>query len=348
MRQVGDGQPCFITFEAGPTHNGLDIAKRLVTVAADAGADAIKFQIVDPDRLVSNRQQLFSYDILVDRTDERFETVSEPLYDILARRAMRDDEWHALKAHCDEQGIAFFATVAFDDELALATRLGCSTVKIASGDINHLPFIRKAARTGMYVQIDTGNATLGEIEDAVDAIHAEGSDRVIVHHCPSGYPAPPSAVNLRIIRTLKQMFSCPAAYSDHSPGWDMTIAAVTMGANLIEKTITFDRTIRGPEHAFSLEPDDAKAFVTAIRNLEAAMGSPRRLLSEEERRNRQGIRRSAFLRQAAAAGARLDSLDVEFRRPGYGLGPDQFERLAEAKLRYNLPTGHMLTPSDVA
>jgi sialic acid synthase SpsE len=256
-------------------------------------------------------------------------------------------EWRELKRHCDGLGLSFFATVTFEDELALVADMGCSTIKIASGDVNHLPLIRKAARTGLHLQLDTGNATLEEIEQAVEAIKAEGNDNIIIHHCPSGYPAPPAAVNLRIIGTIKQMFGLPVAYSDHSPGWDMTIAAVALGANLVEKTITLDRMIRSPEHVFSLEPADAKRFVRSIRNIETAMGNSQRVLSPEERVRRNAVRRSTFLMEAAAAGTPLRALNVEFRRPGHGLGPDEFERLAQSRLARDLPAGQMLTVADV-
>jgi sialic acid synthase SpsE len=347
MRPIGDGNPCFITFEAGPTHDGLEKAKRLASLAAEAGADAIKFQIVDADRLVADRKQLFTYDILADRTTGEAKTVSEPLYEILRRRMLTEKEWRELKRHCDALSLAFFATVTFEDELALITDLRCDTVKIASGDVNHFPFLRKAARTGLNVQIDTGNSTIGEVEAAVDLLREEGSTDVIVHHCPPGYPAIPSAINLRVIPTLKRLFGVPIAYSDHSPGWDMMVAAVTLGANLIEKTITFDRTTHSPEHIFSLEPDDAKNFVKSIRTVEQALGGSRRIMTPEERKRRNAVRRSVVLAQDCAAGTALADASVEFRRPGWGMGPDEFERLSALKLRRALPKGHMLTYADL-
>lgn len=347
MRRIADGENCFITFEAGPTHDGLDSAKRLCTVAAEAGADAIKFQIVDPDRLVADREQLFSYDVLVDRATGSCETVSEPLYDILKRRAMEASEWREVKRHCDALGLAFFATVTFDDELELVAKMECQTIKIASGDLNHYPFIRKAARTGLSLQIDTGSATIGEVGDAVDVILAEGNDNIIIHHCPSGYPAPADGVNLRIISTLKQMFDFPIAYSDHSTGWDKVMAAIALGANLVEKTITYDRTTRSPEHMFSLEPDDARAFVSTVRDLDLAMGVSRRIMTPEERQKRKAVRRSTFLLEPAERGTELSGLAVEFRRPGWGIGPDAYEQLGEAKLLRDLPAGHMLKLGDV-
>src|SRR5687768_567581 len=159
MRPIGDGHPCFITFEAGPTHDGLESAIRLAELAAEAGADAIKFQIVDAGRLVADRAQQFSYGVLIDREKGTEETASESLYEILKRRELPKHDWEKLKQRCDELGLAFFATVTFDDELEFIAELNCDTVKIASADVNHTPFIRKAARTGMNVQIDTGNST---------------------------------------------------------------------------------------------------------------------------------------------------------------------------------------------
>lgn len=347
MRPIGDDHPCFITFEAGPTHDGLDMAKRLATLAAEAGANAVKFQIVDADRLVADRAQLFGYDILADRKSGETKAVSEPLYDILRRRMMTEAEWRELKRHCDGLPLAFFATVTFDDELELVAQLKCDTVKIASADVNHLPFIRKAARTGMNVQVDTGNSTIGEVEAAVDLIREEGEGGVIVHHCPPGYPAVPSAVNLRVIQTLKQLFGVPIAYSDHSPGWDVTIAAIALGANLVEKTITFDRTTRSPEHIFSLEPEDAKAFVKSIRMVETTLGLPRRIMTPEERKRRVAYRRSVFLAEDSPAGTPFSELKVAFRRPGWGIGPDEFERMAGQKLRENRKKGHMLSYADI-
>lgn len=347
MRPVGDGHPCFVTYEAGPTHNGIESAKELVTIAAETGADAVKFQIVDPDRLVSDRKQLFSYEILVDRESNRTETVSEPLYDLLMRRSLTPDEWRDVKSHADSLGLAFFATVTFDDELELVKELGCESVKIASADVNHFPFLRKAARTGLCLQIDTGNSTLGEIEAAIDVIRAEGNERIIIHHCPSGYPARLDGINLRVIQTLKAMFPYPVAYSDHSPGWDMDVAAIALGANLVEKTITKDRTIRSVEHIMSLEPQDCGAFIKMIRDLETALGTPRRIMSADERQKRNAARRSVWLPQGGRVDERLGDLEVEFRRPGYGVPPDVFEGLEDMVLAKDMAPDTMLSMSDL-
>lgn len=346
-RTISDNDPCFLTFEAGPTHDGLDSAKGLVDLAAQNGADAVKFQIIDPDRLVADRKQMFSYEVLVDRATGVTETVEEPLYDILCRRALSHDEWRDVKAHADARGLAFFATVGFDDEIELLEGLGCDSIKIASGDVNHFPLLRKVARTGMAVQLDTGNSSLGEIEEAVDVIRAEGNDRIIIHQCPSGYPAHLQSINLRVLTTLKQMFGLPVAFSDHTPGWEIDIAAVALGANLIEKTITYDRTTRSVEHVMSIEPEQMGAFVTSIRDVETALGSPRRVMSAPERVKRDAVRRSIFLARDVRAGQEICTDDLEFRRPGTGLPPGQAENVVGKRASRDLAAGAMLLMGDV-
>ncbi len=275
----------FIVFEAGATHTGLESAKRLATIAKEAGADAIKFQMVDPDRLLSDKSQMFSY------KDINEDEVSEPLVDILKRRMLDRDEWTALKHHCDSLELAFFCTALFDEDVDFLVAIDCPSIKICSGDINHFPLIKKVAQSGVCVQLDTGSATLGEIEEAVDVILTEGNGNIIIHHCPSGYPAGPVGINLNIITTLKKIFPFPIGFSDHTPGWDMDIAAVALGANLIEKTITEDVYNDGPEHMFSLEPYDAGEFVKRIRDVERAMGEHRRYMTKKMKEQRKAIRR---------------------------------------------------------
>jgi N,N'-diacetyllegionaminate synthase len=344
---VGQGQPCFIVYEAGPTHDSLESAKRLVKMAAEAKADAVKFQLVDPDRLVADRQQPFSYDILVDRESGRTETITEPLYDILCRRVLTLDEWSNLKAYSDSLGLAFFVTVNFSEDLEFVRTMSCDSLKIASADVTHLPLIREAARTGVCIQLDTGNSTLGEIETAVDVILNEGNGNVIIHQCPSGYPARLESINLKIIPTLRQMFRCPVAFSDHSPGWEMDVAAVAIGADLVEKTITEDCTTPSVEHIMSLEPPHSYDFVRIIRDVETALGHPRRVISQQEREKHRAIRRSVYLREAVAAGTKLENAVVDFRRPGYGVSPAAYEELASAVFKVGRPAGHLLSVQDL-
>jgi sialic acid synthase SpsE len=283
----------------------------------------------------------------VDRATGRTETVSEPLYDILARRSMPHEDWRKLKQYCDSLGLAFFATVGFHDEVDFLRDIGCHSVKIASADINHYPLMTYAAERVPSIQIDTGNATIGEVEAAVDVIRRAGSENVVIHHCPSGYPARLESINLRIIPTLKTMFGLPIAYSDHTPGWDMDIAAIALGADMVEKTITHDRTTRSVEHMFSLEPADMAAFVRAVRDLETALGGTRKRLSETELRNRVAIRRSAHLKRAVAKGELLEDTVIEFRRPGHGIGPHEIEMFLGAAFSRDMRQGEIVRATDL-
>ncbi|MDP9110599.1 MAG: N-acetylneuraminate synthase family protein [Candidatus Eremiobacteraeota bacterium] len=346
-RTIGDGHPCFITFEAGATHTGVPSATALVDIAADAGADAVKFQIFDPARLVADKKQLFAYDMLVDRKTGATRGVEEPLYDILVRRYLDRDGWRAVKKHADSRGLAFFATVGFEDDAEFVKELGCDSIKVGSSDVNHLPLIRYCAQTGLCIQLDTGNATIGEIETAVDAIHATGNERIIVHQCPSGYPARLPSIQLRMIPALKTVFDFPIAYSDHTPGWEMDVAAVALGANLVEKTITLDRTAHSPEHIFSLEREEAGDFVRIIRDVETAMGGPRRVLSSEQLDKRRMTRRSAFIRVAKRAGDCISESELDYRRPGTGIPPTEHDALLGMTAVRDLEAGSMLQWTDL-
>lgn len=345
--KIGDGQPCFITLEAGPTHDGLQTAKQLADIAAQCGADAIKFQIFDPDRLVADRHLPFSYEVLLDEKSGKTESITEPLYDILCRRALPEADWWALKKYCDDLGLLFFATVSDDSYFGMIEKMQLPSLKVASADVNHTPFLRQLAKTGSCIQLDTGNATLGEIETAIDVLRQEGNDNVIVHNCPSGYPARLESINLKLLRTIKQVFQCPAAYSDHTPGWEMDIAALAMGADLLEKTITLDRTTRSVEHIMSLEPQHIRQFIQTIRDVETAMGKPRRILSQAELEKRQAIRRSVYLVEPVSAGQTLAQAKVEFRRPGFGLSPQEYERFQQASFQQALPAGTQLNLSQL-
>lgn len=346
-RKIGDGHPCYITFEAGPTHDGVESAIELVNIAAKSGADAIKFQIIDPERLVADKNQLFEFDILLDKKTGETKTVKEPLYNLIKKRSLSFEEWRKVKAAADDAGIAFFATVGFEDEIGLLTELGCDSIKIASADLNHYPLLRLAAKSGMLVQLDTGNGTLGEVEKAVDILNDEGCQRILIHQCPSGYPAHLDSIHLNMITTIKQMFPYPAAFSDHTPGWHMDVAAVALGANLIEKTITKDRCTPSVEHIFSLEEEDAKEFVKIIREVETGLGSSRRSLHPSQRQSRNKIRRSAFLITDVKKGEKLSEVNIEYRRPGDGIAPDYLDDLNDPTFSNDLKAGHKLALSDL-
>ena len=347
-KSIGDGHPTFITFEAGPTHQGLESAKELVRLAAEAGGDAVKFQIFDPDELVADKTLMYSYDVLVDRESGATETISEPLYDIFVRRSLSESEWREVKNYSDSLGLTFFATIGDDHGYELVKTIGCESIKVASADVNYLSWLRRIAKLDVSIQLDTGNATFGEIEQAIDVIRGQGNEQIIIHNCPAGYPAHLDSINLNMLPTLKQLFKCPVAYSDHSPGEIMDVAAIALGANLVEKTITKDRMTRSVEHIMSLEPQEMRAFVQAIRDVERAMGNTRRIMSDEEKSNRLNVRRSVVLDQSVEKGQKLGDVKVKFKRPGYGIAPDLYESLLDRTFKDSFDNGYVLGLSDLA
>lgn len=319
-KPLGSGHPCFIVFECGPTHDGLDTAKKLVDVAAEAGADAVKFQLLDSEKLVPSKETMFTYRYLKDRNTEEIESVTESLQEILKRRELNYEEWGELIAYCKGKGITFFSTASNKAEMEFLHTNGVDTVKIASGDINYYHFLRQAAAFDWSVQIDTGSSSIAEVEQAVDVLEEAGCEKIIINHCPSGYPAYLESIHLRTLTTLQQLFPYPIAFSDHNPGHTMDVAAVALGANMIEKTITLDRTIRSPEHIMSLEPHDAAEFVRTIRDLEVALGTPRRrMASKSQLEGRTVVRRSVIAARDIKAGETLTQEMVDYARPGDGI-----------------------------
>jgi N,N'-diacetyllegionaminate synthase len=348
-RTIGDGYPTYIVLEAGPTHTGLESAKKLVDAAADTGADAIKFQMLDADRLMGEKDVLFSYKVLTDREKNTIEAVEEQLYEILKRRVLTKEEWKALKLYCDQKKIAFISTAVFHEEVDfLVDELEVQSIKLSSGDINHTPLIRHIAKKGVNIQMDTGSSDIWEIERTVGIIEAEGNRNMIIHLCPTGYPARLESIHLRMLTTLKMLFGDYAiAFSDHTPGWEMDIAAIALGAHLVEKTITLDRTTRSCEHMFSIEPQEAKHFVNIIRELEIALGNYRRTIPQEQRDSRVKVRRSIYLNKDLNSGKTLTTEDIDFRRPGDGIRPEEIDYIVGKKLTRKVSRGEKLRWEDI-
>lgn len=269
---IGDGHPVYLVAEAGATHTGLESAKKLVDIAVEAGFDAVKFQMVDADRLLSDKGQMFG---------------DRKLYDILKQRELNDEEWQKLSRYCEEKDIPFIVTVTYKDHADKFPHL-----KISSGDIDYYDLIEYAATQADTLQIDTGNAELWEVEKAVQIVEKYGIP-YILHHCPSGYPSTPEKENLRMIQTYKQVFGCPVGYSVHCGFQEPIIAAIAMGANLVEIPIKEYSTVSiSPEARYAFLPDESKTLIFNLRNIEKSFGSPRRIMSEEERRNAMKNRRS--------------------------------------------------------
>ena len=319
----------FIVLEAGPTHNGIESAKSLAKAAKEAGADAVKYQLLYADRLMADKSVMFTYSYLQidEKGNESFVPIEEPLYEILKRRELSKEEWRALKAYCDEIGVVMFTTATYKDEVDfIVDDLKIDSIKINSGDVNDLEFIEYCAGKGVNIQLDTGNADIWEIERAVIVAEEAGCSNIIIHLCPSGYPTKDESIHLNMLETLRKLFpKYGIAFSDHSPGWEMDIAAVALGADMIEKTITLDRTTKSCEHSFSLEPEDAKRFVASIRKIETALGQSRRTIPTEVKMKRKKARRSPYAMKDLKVGETIKREDFEFKRPGFGITSEEFD-----------------------
>jgi sialic acid synthase SpsE len=315
-RAVGDGAPCYVIAEAGANHNrDLDVARRLVDAAADAGADAVKFQTYSGRTLYSTKTPRFDY---------LGELGAKPAHELLDEIALPRDWQPILAAHCRARGIEFLSS-PFDrqavDEL---DALGVAALKIASFELVDLGLVQYAAATGRPLILSTGMCTLAEIDDAVRAARAaHASIELALLQCASLYPAPPHVMNLRAIPAMEAAFGVPAGLSDHTLGTHIAPAAVALGARLVEKHFTLDRTMAGPDHPFAVEPKELAELVTRVRDVEAALGDgvKRGPSVEEAEEMYTKARRSLVAARDIPIGTRITADMLCVKRPGTGVAP---------------------------
>ena len=329
-----------IIAEAGVNHNGdVGIARRLVDVAAESGADVVKFQTFSADRLATASAGKAAYQVVATDT---VESQYEMLRRLELSRAMHDE----LIAHCEQRRIEFFSS-AFDLESAdLLVALGLSSFKVPSGEITNLPFLRKIGAFGLPVLLSSGMATLGDIEAALNALERAGTPRrrVTVLHCTTEYPTPMADVNLRAMVTIRDAFGVAVGYSDHTRGIEVATAAVALGATVIEKHFTLDRTMPGPDHGASLEPPELAAMVRAIRNIEAALGDGIKRPSASESRNMAVARKSVVAARSIAAGELLSAENLTVKRPGTGISPMRWDELLGRPARRAYAVDEIIDP----
>jgi N,N'-diacetyllegionaminate synthase len=306
-----------IIAEAGVNHNGdLDMAKQLVDVAAEAGADLVKFQTFNASRLVTESASKADYQIL--STGE-----NESQYEMLSRFEMSVEMHEELIRHCAIRNIGFFSTGFDIESIDLLVSLGQSKFKIPSGEITNLPYLRHIGLLDKPVILSTGMADMDEIKAAIDVIEKAGTSRsnITVLHCTTEYPTPMDEVNLNAMKSIQTAFGVGVGSSDHSIGIEIAIAAVAMGACVIEKHLTIDRTLPGPDHMASLEPEELKSMVTAIRNIEVALGDGIKRLSTSEAKNKVIVRKSLVAICTIKEGEVFSTLNITAKRPGSGISP---------------------------
>lgn len=312
-----------IIAEAGVNHNGdLELAKRLVDAAAEAGADIVKFQTFTASRLVTATASKADY-------QQQATGGSDLQLDMLRRLELDSDMHLELMAHCAQRHITFLST-GFDlESVDLLCALGLAVFKIPSGEITNLPYLRHIGALGKSVILSTGMATLGEIEAALAVLEAAGTARrqITVLHCTTEYPAPLADVNLQAMCSIGQAFGVAVGYSDHTRGIEVPIAAVAMGATIIEKHFTLDRNLPGPDHQASLEPAELQAMVAAIRNIEIALGDGVKRLAPSETANRLVARKSLVAIRPIKAGELFSPANVGAKRPGTGISPMRWDEL---------------------
>jgi sialic acid synthase SpsE len=343
-KTLGAGHPCYVIAEAGSNHNrDLATARNLIEVAAASGADAVKFQTYTAEGLYSRRTPTMGYleqRALVDQ--------DESVWDLIKRIEM-PWEWHAdLAEHAAGCGISFLSTPFEEAAVDALEAVGMPAYKIASYEINHLPLIEKAARTGKPLLISTGMASLGDVERALDTANAAGARDIVLLHCAINYPPRFEDLNLRAIQTLGAAFGLPVGWSDHTLGHSADVAAVTLGACCVEKHVTLSRDQAGPDHLFALEPDELTAMVTALRETEAALGtSVKRATDAEAEMFRLG-RRSLVAARDLPAGQTLKKEDVAIKRPGFGIPVHDLDNVVGRRTARAIEADEVLTWEDLA
>jgi N-acetylneuraminate synthase len=323
--------------EAGVNHNGsLEMALRLVDAAAAAGADVVKFQTFKAEEGISPSAPKATYQL---------ETTgaSESQLEMVKKLELPPEAFRRIERHCRERGIVFLSTPFDRASVDLLDELGVVAFKIGSGELTDLRFLSYVAAKGRPLILSTGMSNLQEVAAAVESVRDAGNRELVILHCVSNYPAAPSSVNLRVMKTLQEEFGVPIGYSDHTVGIDIALAAVALGACIIEKHFTLDRSLPGPDHRASLEPSELEAMVRGIRVVQSALGDGRKCLVAEEINTAAVARRSLVAACDLKAETMLTEAMIAIRRPGTGLPPSALPKLVGRRLRQDINAGALFT-----
>ena len=333
---IGRGYPVFVIAEAGVNHNGdLGLARQLIDVAISAGADAVKFQTFKAEAIAANDAPKADYQLATT-------TPGQSQLEMLRKLELSRNAHFTLKAYCDEQGITFLSTPFDQPSVDLLESLIVPAYKVSSGDLTNLPLIEHVSRKGKPVIISTGMSTLKEVEAAVKTAQNAGCNELILLHCVSNYPAKPDEVNLRAMRTMEEEFAVPVGFSDHTEGIAISLAAVALGAVLIEKHFTLDRNLPGPDHQASLEPMELATLVKDIRSVEHSLGDGNKKPTPAELETARVARRSIMAGASIKAGTVLKRDLLVFKRPGTGLPPSLVDSIIGRRTRIDIPAGMMI------
>ena len=335
--EIGPGQPPYIIAEVGSNHNGdMDLCRRLIDAAATAGAHAVKFQSWTDTSLIAAEE----YARNTEYSDKKKHFGS--LREMVTTYQLTADQHREASAHCRARGIAFCSTPFSVAETDLLEKLDVPFFKIASMDVVHLPLLKHVARKQRPVVISTGMATLAEIEQAVETVRGEGNEQIVLLHCVSIYPPEYGTIHLRNMATLQQAFDVPVGFSDHTLGTAIPLAAITLGACVIEKHFTLDQDMPGWDHAISANPEQLRTIVGEGRNIFAALGDNTRTVSAAEMEKRIKFRRSLVARRPLDRGHVLVEADLDAKRPGTGIAPDEMSYVLGRRLAVDVTADQVL------
>lgn len=339
---IGPDEPPYIIAEVGSNHNGdMALAKQLIDTAKACGADAVKFQSWSKHSLISKAE--YARNTEYENKRKHFGTLKE----MVEEYQLTPEQHRQVVAYCQEQEITFLSSCFSPEEVDLLNSLGAPAFKIASMDINHVPLLEYVASKGKPVILSTGMATLGEIERALNVLKSSGSGPVVLLHCVSIYPPSYDIINLRNIPTLRQAFDVPVGFSDHTIGTAIPLAAIALGACIIEKHFTLDKDMPGWDHAVSANPDELEIIVREGKNVFTSLGSTVRAVSEAEMEKRKTFRRRVVVKHAMGEGEVLRQEDLDFERPGTGIRPDEITYVIGRSLARSVEPDHELEWADL-
>jgi len=334
-KRLGQGAT-FIIAEAGVNHNGdLGLAKELIDVAAEAGADAVKFQTLNASAYISKFAPKARYQ--KENTDE-----GESQVEMVRKYELSAAEHTELWRHCQERRLPFLSTAFDASGVDFLHELGVAVYKIPSGEINNTPLLRHIAAKGRPIILSTGMASIAEVEQAVDVLESTGVREISLLHCVSNYPADPRDANLRAMDTMSRAFGLPVGYSDHTKGVEIAVAAVALGAKIIEKHFTTDINLPGPDHQASLEPDELKMMVQSIRNVEQSLGDGRKRPADSEENTKSVARKSLVATRIIEVGTVLSEDMLTAKRPGTGVAPNEMKYVLGRRVNKTLEEDEIL------
>lgn len=340
-RLIGPGQPTLVVAEVGVNHNGdMELARKCIDAAAEAGADAVKFQNFRAEEFIADQDLEYTY-------QSQGNVVTESQYEMFKRLELDSDALAELKARCDAQGVIFFSTPTsqkgIDDLVSIQTPL----LKNGSDCLTHLPLVRAMGKTGLPTILSTGMADPCDVHSAVQAFRETGNQNLILLACTSAYPTPPRDANVARVATLARAFGCLAGFSDHTEGEAAAVLSVCFGSCVIEKHFTLDRELPGPDHWFSLDAHGLRKLVASIRNAETAIGTGEITPSTSEAESRKNFRLSCVAKHDLSAGTQLSEAVIGFSRPGGGIPPSMLDMILGRTLKNDVNAGHILTLDDL-